>query len=682
MIALLSINVTAIEANATTNTELSLDSIAWENLTYYDIFIENNLAYVDGFNKNNWGSFSQYAGTNIITDDIYVTAPYSLKAFGSPSQQIVSSVSNKSGEYFVASKVYCTRYTKGELGVCLGNITVGITGLTDSFVTSSAIVTMTRNHKIYIGSIHSADLDGYVDDPVVINMNIFTTQPSAEEMTTLYEQYVQIEKVRDRAEVFYTDAEMYNAFMVYLQKKSEDIGMSSSTFCDPVGNYCNYASARDIAKLLIYADKYAQLEEIWSLASKDVNVNGINARTQKVISTVHKQELEEYYHILGGKTGTLGDKRNLAVILEIPNSEDKLIVVALYANGANDSDENRYQAVKEIAEIAICKYNDPTFDSSASDVCCASAIACVLSTNKETKILYEKDADAQQNLASITKVLTAICALDIYKDLGAQITYKQFDIDTCPWYAKDFYVGDTMSLEDTLFALLLPSSNVTAVTIARSAGKILLSTPEVHTHSYTSIITLPTCTDGGYTTYVCECGESYTGDHVEAVGHSFGEWFVVDNSTCINEGQEQRNCASCDHYETEIIPATGHSYASEVTLPTCTVGGYTTYVCECGDSYTGDHIEAVGHIFGEWQNDEESHWRECTVCKAQESDKENHTDSDNNGLCDLCSKQMALISDDTGEADENPSAKESIIVMFFELLIELIKDIFKAIFGA
>ena len=201
-------------------------------------------------------------------------------------------------------------------------------------------------------------------------------------------------------------------------------------------------------------------------------------------------------------------------------------------------------------------------------------------------------------------------------------------------------------------------------------------------HNYTSTITLPTCTDGGYTTYACKCGESYTGDHVEAVGHSFGEWFVVENATCINEGLEQRNCASCDHFETKIIPASGHSYASTITLPTCTDGGYTTFVCECGESYTGDRVEAMGHSFGEWKSNEESHWRECTVCKAQKSDKKNHTDSDNNGLCDLCSKQMALISDDTGEADENQSANESIIVMFFELLIELIKDIIKVIFGA
>ena len=38
-----------------------------------------------------------------------------------------------------------------------------------------------------------------------------------------------------------------------------------------------------------------------------------------------------------------------------------------------------------------------------------------------------------------------------------------------------------------------------------------------------------------------------------------------------------------------------HSYEADVTVPTCTEGGYTTYTCECGDSYVADETEALGH---------------------------------------------------------------------------------------
>ena len=42
-------------------------------------------------------------------------------------------------------------------------------------------------------------------------------------------------------------------------------------------------------------------------------------------------------------------------------------------------------------------------------------------------------------------------------------------------------------------------------------------------HSHEAVITAPTCTAGGYTTYTCHCGDSYVADEVEALGHFFVE---------------------------------------------------------------------------------------------------------------------------------------------------------------
>lgn len=39
-----------------------------------------------------------------------------------------------------------------------------------------------------------------------------------------------------------------------------------------------------------------------------------------------------------------------------------------------------------------------------------------------------------------------------------------------------------------------------------------------------------------------------------------------------------------------------HSYEADVTAPTCTTAGFTTYTCACGDSYTGDEVAATGHV--------------------------------------------------------------------------------------
>ena len=48
-----------------------------------------------------------------------------------------------------------------------------------------------------------------------------------------------------------------------------------------------------------------------------------------------------------------------------------------------------------------------------------------------------------------------------------------------------------------------------------------------------------------------------------------------------------------------------HEYLSKITAPTCTKGGYTTYTCACGSTYTADKTAAAGHSF---ENDI------CTVC--------------------------------------------------------------------
>ena len=41
-----------------------------------------------------------------------------------------------------------------------------------------------------------------------------------------------------------------------------------------------------------------------------------------------------------------------------------------------------------------------------------------------------------------------------------------------------------------------------------------------HVCEYEAVVTPPTCTEGGYTTYTCSCGDSYIGQRVSATGHT------------------------------------------------------------------------------------------------------------------------------------------------------------------
>ena len=50
-------------------------------------------------------------------------------------------------------------------------------------------------------------------------------------------------------------------------------------------------------------------------------------------------------------------------------------------------------------------------------------------------------------------------------------------------------------------------------------------------HSYTSVVTAPTCTERGYTTHTCACGDSYVDSYVNESGHAYDDDF---DATCNN----------------------------------------------------------------------------------------------------------------------------------------------------
>ncbi len=49
-----------------------------------------------------------------------------------------------------------------------------------------------------------------------------------------------------------------------------------------------------------------------------------------------------------------------------------------------------------------------------------------------------------------------------------------------------------------------------------------------HTHSHTSITTAPTCTEQGYTTFTCTCGDSYVDNYVDATDHNYKNGSCTD----------------------------------------------------------------------------------------------------------------------------------------------------------
>ena len=113
-------------------------------------------------------------------------------------------------------------------------------------------------------------------------------------------------------------------------------------------------------------------------------------------------------------------------------------------------------------------------------------------------------------------------------------------------------------------------------------------------HNYSSVVIAPTCTEQGYTTYTCECGESYIDDYIDSTGHSYTSE-ITTSATHTTIGVITFTCACGDTYTETIDKLAEHNHNAVITAPTCTERGYTTYTCECGDSYVDDYVDALGH---------------------------------------------------------------------------------------
>ncbi|MGI6168044.1 MAG: leucine-rich repeat domain-containing protein [Eubacteriales bacterium] len=123
------------------------------------------------------------------------------------------------------------------------------------------------------------------------------------------------------------------------------------------------------------------------------------------------------------------------------------------------------------------------------------------------------------------------------------------------------------------------------------------TTEPSHEHSYTEVVTPPTCTEGGYTTYTCSCGDTYVDNQTDPLGHDWGEWKTTVAATCTAVGTETRSCTRCDATETREIPKAAHNYVATVIPPGKTTQGYTKHVCSvCGDSYNDNYTNPTGSV--------------------------------------------------------------------------------------
>lgn len=199
-------------------------------------------------------------------------------------------------------------------------------------------------------------------------------------------------------------------------------------------------------------------------------------------------------------------------------------------------------------------------------------------------------------------------------------------------------------------------------------------------HNYVGVVTDPLCLEKGYTTYYCEiCEEKgieredrYITDYVDALGHSYGEWYkglkgeqLTDeelenyvDATCTTGAVQSRKCGDCGYIEVGRVPAKGHDFVTTTTA-TCLTDGRSKTTCKnCGLTQDYRFQAALGH---DWDDGVVvSEFKQCEsdgvivrTCKRENClDKDGHqttmkeitpmhTDSNNDNECDFCSAAIA-----------------------------------------
>ena len=93
-----------------------------------------------------------------------------------------------------------------------------------------------------------------------------------------------------------------------------------------------------------------------------------------------------------------------------------------------------------------------------------SAASAILVDAETGRVLYEKDAHTQRLIASTTKLMTALVAVESTPDLERVISVKpEYQAEGSSMYLRP---GEKVSLQDLLYGLLLASGNDAALAIA------------------------------------------------------------------------------------------------------------------------------------------------------------------------------------------------------------------------
>lgn len=266
-----------------------------------------------------------------------------------------------------------------------------------------------------------------------------------------------------------------NYFIDNINNFAKDINMLNTHLITPsglsIGNLMNVSTAKDLARLCTYCSFNDIICNIWNKQNKTIQVN--NNKNMVIISSINYSYLLDYYPILGAKTGSDGKKYHSFICLTEING----IKIGGSITGALSMDK-RFSAIKQLFDIVKLilenKYkNEIVLDANSA---CAFIIPNTVNEIITLNPIYEQNADIVFPVMSTSKLLTVFYSLNFIDDINKKIYIQESDIiGTIGTSGSIFNGNELISIEDLLYAILLPSSNQATNALARYVGDIILN---------------------------------------------------------------------------------------------------------------------------------------------------------------------------------------------------------------
>lgn len=147
---------------------------------------------------------------------------------------------------------------------------------------------------------------------------------------------------------------------------------------------------------------------------------------------------------------------------ELSRSQYKNLNLALInASQASESFNSQTNYVLPVSEPTYFPIRNPNFSEPV-----LNAKSFILYDTKNTKVLFEKNSRQPLPVASLTKILTAVVALEnLNREEVVEIGRESMNTDE---EGADFYLGEKFYFQDLLKAMLIKSSNDAASAVART----------------------------------------------------------------------------------------------------------------------------------------------------------------------------------------------------------------------